>query len=201
MASSTMIRCSFSSPFSVCTALISIPWLSSPIILRGGQVDDGDEGLAHQLLGLVVHGDAREDLPVGARAVHNLWDMQAAGVGSTYTIALQTEKIPYGLTVVYEEPLSETDSAFMDARMREAGETMLALTGNLGVFSWTYEDADGETHSESITLEEVNASLPGLVELYNRIYGTDWEALPSVKDYAASPASLQQLMEILNMPH
>lgn len=136
-----------------------------------------------------------------ASAVHNLWDMQTPGVGSTYTIALQTEKMPYGLTVVYEEPLNETDSAFMDARMREAGETMLALTGNLGVFSWTYEDADGETHSESITLEEVNASLPGLVELYNRIYGTDWEALPSVKDYAASPASLQQLMEILNMPH
>ena len=38
MASSTMIRCSFSSPFSVCTALISMPWLSSPIILRGGRL-------------------------------------------------------------------------------------------------------------------------------------------------------------------
>ncbi len=38
-----------------------------------------------------------------ASAVHNLWDMQTPGVGSTYTIALQTEKMPYGLTVVYFE--------------------------------------------------------------------------------------------------
>ena len=28
-----------------------------------------DQGLAHQLLGLIVHGDAGEDLPVGAGAV------------------------------------------------------------------------------------------------------------------------------------
>ena len=79
---------------------------------------------------------------------------------------------------------------------------MLALVGNLGVVSWTYEDSDGEAHSESITLEEVNASLPGKVELYNQVYGTDWEALPSVKDYyAASPATLQQLADLLGMPH
>ena len=37
--------------------------------LPGGQVHDGHQGLAHQVLGLVVHGDAGEDLPVGAGAV------------------------------------------------------------------------------------------------------------------------------------
>ncbi len=37
MASSTMIRCSFSSPFSVWTAERSMPQLSWPIIFRGGR--------------------------------------------------------------------------------------------------------------------------------------------------------------------
>ena len=46
-----------------------------------------------------------------------------------------------------------------------------------------------------------NAQLPGLVQIYNQIYSTDWEALPSVKDYAASPATLQQLVDLLGMPH
>ena len=37
--------------------------------LCGGQVDDGDQGLADQLLGLVELGDAGEDLAFGAGAV------------------------------------------------------------------------------------------------------------------------------------
>ena len=37
MASSTMMRWSFSSPFSLWTAEISMPWLSWPIIFRGGR--------------------------------------------------------------------------------------------------------------------------------------------------------------------
>ncbi len=135
-----------------------------------------------------------------ASAVTALWGQMDPGF-SAYTVSLQTEAAPYGFTVVFREPLDNRQSAMVHAQMRKAGEEMLALTGNLGVFSWTYEDAGGETYSESITLEEVNASLPGLVKLYNQIYGTDWEALPSVKDYAASPASLQQLREILDMPH
>ena len=37
--------------------------------LAGGQVDDGNQRLADQLLGLIVHGDTGEDLPVGPRSV------------------------------------------------------------------------------------------------------------------------------------
>ena len=133
-------------------------------------------------------------------AVSALWSQLDPGYGA-YTISLQTEAAPYGFTVAFQQPLDSRQRATVHAHMVKAGESMLALVGNLGVVSWTYEDSDGEAHSESITLEEVNASLPGKVELYNQVYGTDWEALPSVKDYAASPATLQQLADLLGMPH
>ena len=51
--------------------------------LAGRQVDDGDGRLAHQLLGLVVLVDAREDHAVGAGAVvkHELEELDALGHG------------------------------------------------------------------------------------------------------------------------
>ena len=47
-----------------------------------------------------------------------------------------------------------------------------------------------------LSLEEVNALLPEWTAAYNEANGTDWESLPSVKDYADSPAALQRLLEI-----
>ena len=48
------------------------------------------------------------------------------------------------------------------------------------------------------TQEEVNALLPEWTDLYNTEYGTQWVPLPSVKDYAGSPADLQKLLWITN---
>ena len=73
---------------------------------------------------------------------------------------------------------------------------ILALVENLGEVGWTWTDEDGVFHEEFITLEQVNALLPEWTETYNSEYGTHWQALPSVKDYAASPAALQKLMNI-----
>ena len=130
-------------------------------------------------------------------AVSALWDEQSPTY-VPYTIALQTDAAPYGLSITYTEPI---DSPGFPSEMQRAAELTLALVGNLGVVSWTYEDSAGEKHSGSVTLEEIDAQLPGLVQIYNQIYDTDWEALPSVKDYAASPATLQQLADLLGMPH
>ena len=130
----------------------------------------------------------------------NLWE-QISSSFSGYTVSLQTDSEPYGFTVHYAESLNGQGYATMDASMRKAGECMLALAGNLGVFSWTYTDSKGQSHAESITLEEVNALIPDLVELYNGIYGTDWTAKDSVKDYAESPFALEQFRELQGMPH
>ena len=73
---------------------------------------------------------------------------------------------------------------------------MLALVENLGEVGWTWTDEDGVFHSDILSLEEVNALLPEWTAAYNEANGTDWEPLPSVKDYADSPAALQRLLEI-----
>ena len=70
---------------------------------------------------------------------------------------------------------------------------LINLIGNLEEVHWTYLRSDGITQSQTVTLEEVNANLPAVVSAYNADRGTDWEAPESVKDYADSPAALQQL--------
>ena len=144
--------------------------------------------------------NARTPYVGDASAMVNLWE-QISSSFSGYTVSLQTDSEPYGFTVHYAESLNGQGYATMDASMRKAGECMLALAGNLGVFSWTYTDSKGQSHAESITLEEVNALIPDLVELYNGIYGTDWTAKDSVKDYAESPFALEQFRELQGMPH
>lgn len=66
---STISRFRPSRPSTSCTAEISMPSESMPIIFLGGQVHDGDAGLAHQLLRLVILVDTAEDHPVLALAV------------------------------------------------------------------------------------------------------------------------------------
>lgn len=50
--------------------------------------------------------------------------------------------------------------------------------------------------ARSVTLEEVDQALPGWIEAYNLDAGADWTAPESVKDYAVSPAALQQLLDL-----
>ena len=57
---------------------------------------------------------------------------------------------------------------------------MLALVDNLGEVSWTYQTQDGTARTRTVTLAEADAALPR-----------------PVKDYAASAADLQQLLNLL----
>lgn len=107
-----------------------------------------------------------------------------------YTFSLQTAAEPYGWTLEFGR---EMVGGQTDIMMSYLAPQMLAVVGNLGTVSWTYQDADGTTQTRTITLEEVDAQLPELAAAYNAANGTDWLVLESVKDYAQSPIALQRL--------
>lgn len=121
-----------------------------------------------------------------------------------YHNSLHTSSHPYRWTL---EIADDTGGAaisrfyYMEKTMPRLAAQMLALVGNLEEVGWTYTDLDGEFHSECITLDEVNALLPEWTAAYNEAFGTDWEALPSVKDYADSPAKLQTLTDLCYLFH
>ena len=115
---------------------------------------------------------------------------------------LQTAQRPYGWTLHFEASSAGTgldaqSAARLDRRMGERAVQLLAVVGNLDVVSWTYTDETGALRTQSLTLEAADAMLPELTARYNARCGADWEALPSVKDYAASPGGLERLRLLL----
>ena len=124
-----------------------------------------------------------------------------------YTISLQTSSEPYGLTIHFDSVTAYVSGAgrSLDKRMYAIAPSLLALIGNLGEVRWTYAAPDGTAVTRSVTLEEVDQALPDWIEARNLAYhqdnsedGTDWIAPESVKDYAASPAAVQRLMDLTN---
>lgn len=122
-----------------------------------------------------------------------------------YTISLQTSSEPYGLTIHFDSVTAYVSGAgrSLDKRMYAIAPSLLALIGNLGEVRWTYAAPDGTAVTRSVTLEEVDAALPDWIEARNLAYhqdnsedGTDWIAPESVKDYAASPAAVQRLVDL-----
>ena len=122
-----------------------------------------------------------------------------SGVLSGYTVSLQTASQPYGLILDFTsqpEGMPDSLAVTLNSEMERLSPVLLALIGNLGEVRWTYLRSDGITQSQTVTLEEVDANLPAVVSAYNADRGTDWEAPESVKDYAGSPAALQQLADL-----
>ena len=115
-----------------------------------------------------------------------------------YTISLQTSSEPYGLTIHFDSVTAYVSGAgrSLDKRMYAIAPSLLALIGNLGEVRWTYAAPDGTAVTRSVTLEEVDAALPDWIAAYDLDAGADWTAPESVKDYAASPAALQRLLEL-----
>ena len=99
----------------------------------------------------------------------------------SYLNSLQTSQEPYGWTLEFSDAYSEEKAARLNETMeQELALLMLALVDNLGEVSWTYRTQDGTLQTRTVTLAEANAGLSR-----------------SVKDYAASPAELQQLRDLL----
>ena len=124
-----------------------------------------------------------------------------------YTISLQTDQEPYGLTIHFDDITAHMskDSVIRvtDQRMYTLAPTLLALIGNLGQVQWTYAAPDGTAVTRSVTLEEVDAALPDWIEARNLAHSLtspdeepDWTAPESIKDYAASPAAVQRLIDL-----
>lgn len=122
-----------------------------------------------------------------------------------YTISLQTSAEPYGLTIHFDSVTAYTPGAAdtINERMRILAPVLLALIGNLEKVQWTYAAPDGTAVTRSVTLEEVDAALPGWIEARNLAHDLispdgepDWTVPESIKDYAASPAAVQRLIDL-----
>ena len=99
----------------------------------------------------------------------------------SYLNSLKTAQEPYGWTLEFSDVYSEKQAAWLDETMEhDLAPLMLALVDNLGEVSWTYRTQDGALQTRTVTLPQVNEALPR-----------------PVKDYAASPAQLQQLCDLL----
>ena len=124
-----------------------------------------------------------------------------------YTISLQTASEPYGLTIHFDDITAHVDQdgivRAIDQRMYALAPTLLALIGNLEQVQWTCALSDGTYHTQAVTLEEVNQALPDWIEARNLAHNLispdgepGWTAPESIKDYAASPAAVQRLIDL-----
>lgn len=124
-----------------------------------------------------------------------------------YTISLQTSAEPYGLTIHFDDITAHVDREgivrAIDQRMYALAPALLALIGNLERVQWTCALSDGTYHTQAITLAEVDEALPGWIEARNLAHDLtspdgepDWTAPESIKDYAASPAAVQRLIDL-----
>ena len=201
--------------------------LASPLFRDGsGTVEVSLEGVTEIWLGQA--GEGRMIWQAGVEISADAWALyqaqtpyvgDAVAVGKVlaavdtwygpyieYTISLQTDQEPYGLTIHFDDITAHTmggaDRA-IDRRMYALAPTLLALIGNLERVQWTCAMPDGTYHTQAITLAEVDESLPGWIEARNLAHKlmnpddeSDWTAPESVKAYAASPAAVQRLMDL-----
>lgn len=103
-----------------------------------------------------------------------------------YTLSLETAAPPYGLTVNLESPMTRS------TEIRYAA-LLLALVENLDTVAWSCPDAQGESQSFSLSCAEAEALLSDAAAER----GLESYLRPSIKDYAASPAALEQLTALL----
>lgn len=113
-----------------------------------------------------------------------------------YTTELTTSARPYRWTINFQSHWGDTSA---DVFMRYYyGPQILALVDNLDEVGWTYTTAtsSGKTFCEGVlTLEEADAHL--ITILAQSDCGEQWKALKSVKDFAATPAGMQVLYDLV----
>lgn len=118
------------------------------------------------------------DMPALNRVANALNIQSRCG---SYLNSLKTAQEPYGWTLEFSDVYTEKQAAWLDETMEhDLAPLMLTLVDNLGEVSWTYRTQDGALQTRTVTLQQVNEALPR-----------------PVKDYAASPAQLQQLCDLL----
>lgn len=140
--------------------------------------------------------EARTPYVGDAPALGSLAEALGLGAQWGYATELHTSERPYRWTVKFQNHWGDTS---IDELMRcYYGPQMLALVDNLDEVGWTYTTAGsgGKTFCQKVlTLEEADGRLAELLE------GSDldgrWKELKSVKDFAATPAGIQVLYDLL----
>ena len=116
-----------------------------------------------------------------------------------FTSALSTSAEPYGWQFNFLEAVKDDWSEEeLNRRMQKNSYFLIALIDNLSVVRWSYTDSEGNQKEQMVTVEELNQTLPQLVEDYNSRNNSDLQAYESVKDYALSAKDLQVLYNLLN---
>ena len=124
---------------------------------------------------------------------------EAIGLDETswgYTTELHTSEHPYRWTIHFQNHWG--DSSASKLMRYYYGPQMLALVDNLDEVGWTYTTAtsSGKTFCEDVlTLEEADLHLAEI--LASSDCGQRWKELKSVRDFAASPAGMQVLYDLL----
>ena len=114
-----------------------------------------------------------------------------------YTMELHTSAQPYRLTLRFSIP--QSPEVFHPQDIYPAMAAALAVIGNLDEMECAFQGEDGQPWSYVLTVEELNQALPQIVSVYNErlLYKKDCSLYGSVKDYANSCSSLQQLYEAM----
>lgn len=120
--------------------------------------------------------------------------LYAAGMEYGFTLSLQTANEPYGMTVVLGD-VFRPDSPELERiqrRMQSYAVLSLALTDNLGVFSWRFQQTDGTEVTQELTRAEADALLAVL-------QGSGTQEPLQAHDFAAEPYLVQKLLELLEI--
>ena len=121
------------------------------------------------------------------------------GIGETigsYTNKLYTEEsegfeYPYSWELIFDRPWTDGYDKIYNQKMRSYAYALIALIENCGEIKWTYRDADGASHTQSVTLTDWSAEYPN-----NNINpGIRLE----LKDYAAYDYRVQSLLTMLDI--
>lgn len=144
--------------------------------------------------------DARTPYAGDAAAVGNLLAEVDTWYGPflEYTISLQTGQEPYGLTIHFDDITAFMQGAerSINERMQILAPILLALVDNLGKVQWTFTTSDGVAQTHTVTLAAVNNALPKWLDAYNTYCDTRLN-FSSIKNFAASPAALQQFLDLV----
>lgn len=100
-----------------------------------------------------------------------------------FTNSLQTKTEPYGWHFELTEPISSVKESFLNEKMASYSYALLALVDNAGYISWSYtlEDSN-QTIEKKISVKDADAALHS-----------------SIKKYADSPESIQELLTLVNL--
>lgn len=121
------------------------------------------------------------------------------GVGETigsYTNKLYTEEsegfeYPYSWELIFNRPWADGYDKIYNQKMRSYAYALIALIENCGEIKWTYRDADGASHTQSVTLADWSAEYPN--DNINPGFRLE------LKDYAAYDYRVQSLLTMLDI--